>query len=114
MNNTKAMRDRQTFSAVAAAIRHVITGEIVLGGDHFDARVKAYKIKTGSRRPYGEIINEDRLFDVFLQDENYENGFINCIGEWLSRQKATQLAKLKNTNITEVHAWTVLSIEDEN
>ena len=91
MNNTKAERDRITHPATCAAIKHCTSGEITLGTDHFDCRVHAYKQLSGRQASNDEIICCDQAFQEFLQDEKFENGFTNCLMEYMDRATATQL-----------------------
>ena len=93
------------LNAVAAAIINRRTGETTLGYSHFDCRVAAYRILTGTRKTKNEIILEDEGFDIFLQENSFEDGFVNGILEFMSRPIAMQMV---SSEVTELHSQEIL------
>lgn len=96
------------FPAVMAAIKDEDTGEVILGGDHYDCYVHGYRLMTGDRRGDGFIINEVDAFDKYIRDHRFIMGFVDTLGHFISRALATQMVR-HGPDVTELHAWDILA-----
>ena len=103
---------------IGAAIRHVKTGYITPGVNHQACRVSAYRIATGdTTRTVGELMREwpgvPAVLDVWLEDQPFEDGFINSIGMFFDRAHATQIvSKLSgiDTIVAEMSCREILAV----
>jgi len=105
--------------AVAAAIRDE-EGWVTTGSDHLDCRIHAYHIKTGDMRSKERILDEwlwvqDRTervnktpFEKFLKAHTFEDGFVDGIGQWMSRALATQMVE-HAPGVTGLHSTEILT-----
>lgn len=101
---------------IAAAIKCEETGYVTLGGDHMDCRLHAYRIETGDYRKLKWLLKENTAFDQYLRDNEFIDGFVNCILEFFTRAEATQIVGRKrklDKNITELHSSDVFKIGNE-